>query len=116
MRKKAIILFLIFSLGLSAFLYAAQTITISGLSIPLIEGATHVDEQDTPNVKVETFSAQKPMSEVSAFYSAYLNTNGFLLIGGANPDGFDASVKKGAAMFTLKIYSRGKLTFIRFIW
>jgi hypothetical protein len=115
-KKKTLFIFLIFFLFLISNSLALDSLNISGVLIPLIDGATHVDEKVMSNASVETFVVNKPLAQVVAFYSSFLKENGFLLIGGEDPSGFNASAKKNNAMFTLKIYSQNQKTIIHFIW
>lgn len=116
MKKKILFIFLICFLFLISNSLALDSLNISGVSIPLVEGATHVAEKEMPNASVETFVVNKPLTQVVAFYSSYLKDNGFLLIGGEDPGGFNVSAKKNNTMFTLKIYSQDQKTVIYFIW
>jgi hypothetical protein len=115
MKTKILFTFLIFFLILTPLLFAADSVNILGTQIPLIDGAKHVSEREISNAKVETFVADKPVSEVVSFYSSYLKVNGFLIIAGEDSAGFNASVKKDATMFTLKIYPENQKTVIQFI-
>jgi hypothetical protein len=114
--KKTIFLFLVCFSLFCAIAFAAETVTIHSAVIPLIEGATPAEQSKAANVKVEKFYVDKPLDEVVTFYSSYLKANGFLIIGGDSPTGFDASVKKEESMFTLKIYSEKGKTVIQFAW
>ena len=116
MNKKFLCAFLFSLIFLISISSAAENVNISGVSVPLISGAAHVDEKDSANVRVETFVVDKPLAEVIAFYSSFLKNNGFLSMGGEDPSGYNISAKKDNAMFTLKIYSQGQKTYINFIW
>jgi hypothetical protein len=116
MKKISLFVFLFSFLFIISNLLAAESVFISGISLPLVEGALRVPGNGTSNAKVEKFSTDKPLAEVISFYSEYLKANGFLLIGGENASGFDASVKKNESMFTLKIYSEKGKTVVHFVW
>ena len=58
----------------------------------------------------------KPIKKVINFYTAFLKDNNFSIIGGEEGPKFNASVKKGRTMFTLKISSDKNYTVVQFIW
>jgi len=96
--------------------YAAESVSVSGVGLTLIEGAVHSGDMGIDNASVETFTINKPLAEVVAFYSAYFKNNGFLIIGGEDPTGFNASVKKDNSMFTVKIFAEKGKTVLQFVW
>lgn len=118
MRIKTPILALLLYLIFFTYLYAEGIIEISGLNIPLIEGArvSHQGRQAEANATIVTYTVEKPLAEVIRFYETFLKDNAFLLMGGEEEGGFNASVKKGNAMFTLKVYAQDQHTLIQFIW
>lgn len=98
---------------------ANEGIEISGMKIPVIEGAGQVKEASRVSVKghIATFALDKPLEETVNFYKAFLIENGFLIIGGMESGGsFNAAVKKGDTQFSLRIYRERGHTFIQFIW
>lgn len=98
---------------------AQNTLEISGMKIPVIEGAGQVKEAARVLVKghIATFALDKPLEETVNFYKAFLIENGFSIIGGTESGGsFNAAVKKGDAQFSLRIYRERGHTFIQFIW
>ena len=114
MKKR--ILFLAPFLILALIVSAAEALDISGVSIPIIEGSGRASDAGRDNANVETYIVNKPLAEVVAFYASYFKDNAFLIIGGEDSSGFNASVKKNAAMFTVKIYSQKDKTILQFIW
>lgn len=108
----------LFSSVLLTCLCAAEMIEISGIQIPLIEDAVPVKgtEAQTTNAQIAAYAVDRPLSEVIKFYESFLKENDFLLMGGREDDNFNASVKKGETMFTLRIYSENQQTIIQFIW
>jgi len=116
MKTKTSLFLLILVLLSTASSFASTGINIAGVFIPVIEGASHAEGKATINANVETLVVDKPLAEVVAYYSSYLKQNGFMVIGGESPGGFDASVKKDNSMFTVKIYSVNNRKVINFIW
>jgi hypothetical protein len=109
----------VFSLTVLAPAYAADSITIAGEQIPLIEGAAPAQAAGTPRVggaTVAAYTTSKSLSEVITFYESFLHHTGFLVIGGQEAGAFNVSVKKGDAQFSVRIYSAGGNTVIQFIW
>jgi hypothetical protein len=117
MSSRVLFLMLIVSIFLLNSVYA-QTIEISGIQIALIEGARHMhsSEAETIQGKVATYIVKKPLTEVIEFYKLFFKENDFRLIGGFDEEGFNASVRKGNLMFTLRVYSKNKKTILQFIW
>lgn len=103
-------------LAVSSIALAAGSFTVSGVALPLIEGAVDHGDLGVDNANVETFVTGKPLAEVVAFYSAYFKDNGFLLIGGEEAGGFNASVKKDDSMFTVKVFAEKGKTILQFVW
>lgn len=107
-----------------AFLYtfsvqANETIEISGMNIPVIDGARQNKDLGRALVKghVASFTVDRPLEEVIGFYTSFLEGNSFLIIGGRQPDdSFSAAIKKNDAQFSLRIYQNGGHTQIQFIW
>jgi hypothetical protein len=121
MKNKVIGLgvFLVLIISLAVGLYANDSINISGMQIPLIEGARIANDslQGPVQGKIQNFTVNKPLSEVVNFYSSFLQTNGFLIMGGQEASGsFNAAVKKGNVQFSLQIYPEGSSTRIQFVW
>ena len=119
MQKKLLIAILILTLIFCGKALAIQTIEISGLNIPLIEGSVALAAQqglNSGNMHLEEFTVNKPVDEVVNFYKAFLKENNFVTLGGNEFGGCSVSAKKGQVMFTLKIYAGGKGTIIQFIW
>jgi hypothetical protein len=108
----------IVSMSLATCLCAGEIIDVQGVSIPVIEGAVSAKNDDTgaTNARVSTYSTDKTVLEVIRFYETFLGENGFIFIGGQENGSFNASVKKGECMFTLRIYSSGPNTILQFIW
>jgi hypothetical protein len=109
-------IFLVLILTVLSIVFAAGSFNVAGITLPLIEGAVDHGDLGIDNANVETFATGKPLAEVVAFYSAYFKDNGFLLIGGEEAGGFNASVKKGDSMFTVKIFAEKGKTILQFIW
>jgi hypothetical protein len=116
MKLKILILAVIFYLILSNSLFADPGIKISGIQIPLPERSIQKDSRLTPQARIVTYAVNKPLDEVVRFYESYLKENGFIVIGGAQEAGFNASVKKDSIMFTIRIYPQDGKTLIQFIW
>ena len=98
---------------------ANEVIEISGMKIPVLEGAEQVKETRGVSVKghVVTFAVDKTLEAVTDFYKAFFEENGFLIIGGMESgENFNAAVKKGNVQFSLRIYRESGRTQIQFIW
>lgn len=108
----------LFSLILLTSAYADLSIEISGQLIPVPEPAVNLgtDAALAANARVQTYSTDKTVDETISFYEAFLKENGFIFIGGEDNGSFNASIKKGDCMFTLRIYVSGRKTLIEFIW
>jgi len=115
LRKSLLILASIFLLAGAA---SAESIDILGIQVPLIEGAELImrDSGSSKDAKVATYFADDAVSAVTEFYRMYFVKNDFLIIGGDTDDNFDISVKKGDAMFGMKVYRQNERTLIQFIW
>jgi hypothetical protein len=117
---KAIILFLLLAcIGLfSSVAYADDTIYIMGVYIPIIEGARPVKEESplSPGISVAAYNVYKPLNDVISYYHDFLKGNNFLVIGGEERDGFNASVRKEDCMFTIRIYIDVNKTILQFVW
>ena len=117
MKIRSAVLTAIFLVFFTAVLLADGFIDINGLQVPLPQGAVKTQKQSRQEgVRLAAYSVNKPLDEVVNFYSSFLSDNGFLLIGGEGAGGFNASVKKGAAMFTLRISKEKSATLVEFIW
>ncbi len=106
------------SLSLLTAAFAKLAIEISGQLIPVLEGAVSLgnDTALVTNARVSTYSTNKTVDETISFYEVFLKENGFIFIGGEDNGSFNASIKKGDCMFTLRIYLSGRKTLIEFIW
>ncbi|MFH1398258.1 MAG: hypothetical protein ABIH27_06915 [Candidatus Omnitrophota bacterium] len=117
---KAILLFLILVyIGLfSSAVCADETINIMGVYIPIIAGAKPVKEgaRLNPGIHVVAFEVSRPLNEVISYYHDFLIGNNFLLIGGEERDGFNAAVRKGESMFTVRIFSEVNKVIVQFVW
>lgn len=112
-------LVLIFIISVAISLYGSDSVNISGMQIPLLEGAKPSGSFAEGSVqgKIASFTVNKPLVEVVNFYSSFLQANGFSVIGGEEASGsFNAAVKKDNVQFSLRIYSEGELTYLQFIW
>jgi hypothetical protein len=100
-----------------AYVYA-DTLMISGSEVPLVQGAVISNTQGSAgSARIKVYSVERPLKEIIDFYEEYLRENGFQVIGGQGPEGFNAAVKKEKTMFTLRIFSeRDTRTIIEFIW
>ena len=118
MRKKTLFFSGLLFLFLFTSAYAGVSIVISGKLIPVPEPAVSVapDAVLAANARVATYSTDKTADETISFYEAFLKENGFIFIGGEDNGSFNASIKKGDCMFTLRIYVSGRKTLIEFIW
>lgn len=98
--------------------YADQNIKIMGECIPIIEGAKPAKEElaKVADIRMATYEVFRPVNEVIGYYRDFFKGNNFLLIGGEEPDGFNASVRKENAMFTIRIFSKGDRSMLQFIW
>lgn len=118
--KKTVTFFLciVVMLCASCLLFAASSVEVAGLTLPLIAGAELLPSSASQSgvTHVITYSVDKPVADVVAFYQPYLLENGFTLIGGAEGDNFNASVKKADTMFTVRIFSANQKTLLQFIW
>lgn len=117
MKIKRYLFCALFIFIFATFLFA-EDIEIAGLKIPLIEGAQLVkgEQRQRTQARIVTYTVDRPLSEVTGFYESFLKENGFIVMGGAEEGGFNASVKKDEVMFTLRIYSQGERTVLQFIW
>jgi len=100
-------------------LYASSVAEIAGLQLPLIEGAVAIKssaESAAGQAKILSYSVNKPVEEVVAFYQAFLQENNFITIGNGAIGGLDVAVKKDTAMFSLKIFAQAGKTVVQFIW
>ena len=89
------------------------------MKIPVIDGAQQVKEAAGVSVKGHraAFMVDKPLEEAIDFYKAFLEENGFLIIGGTESGGsFNAAVKKGNVQFSLRIYQESGHALIQIIW
>lgn len=119
MRNKILGLSLLFIFTGIILLYGSETIEISGIEIPIIEGAKLFRGLASEPVKgkVIKYAVAKPLSEVVSFYASFLKKNGFSVIGGLDSEGsYNASAKKDKTQFTLLIYAQNGLTRLQFIW
>ena len=98
--------------------FALESVRISGIDIPLPEGAeaVRIALPQSAQAKISSYEVGTPLYETVEFYERFLKENGFVIIGGMGETGYSASIKKNAAMFTLNIYPRGDKTVIQFIW
>lgn len=115
---KISLLIFCFVLSLFTTVFADGQIEIAGIAIPLIPGAKILEQSKAqPNaMRIVTYFVQMPLAEAVSFYQSFLRQNNFLIIGGADNFGFNAAVKKDAAMFTLRIYQGRQGTEIQFVW
>ncbi len=107
------------ALGAGALAYAAGTVQVAGLALPLVEQATAVAAAESAGAgaHVARFETTVSVREATVFYEAFLGENGFLTIGGMQPDGaYDVSVKKDNAFFSLRIWAEKGKTIVHFIW
>jgi len=116
MIRKAVFIFVVLILIVGSKVFAVESVNVSGVSLPLVEGAVHSGDMGIDNASVETFTFSKPLAEVVAFYSVYFKNNGFLIIGGEDSSGFNASVKKDSSMFTVKIFAEKGKTILQLVW
>ena len=116
MIRRAVFILVACILIVGSIAYAAESVNVSGVSIPLIGGAAHSGDMGIDSASVETFVISRPLAEVVAFYSAYFKNNGFLIIGGEDSSGFNASVKKDSSMFTVKIFAEKEKIILQFVW
>ena len=116
MIRRLVFILAAFILIVGSRAYAAESVNVSGVGLPLIDGAVHSGDMGVDSASVETFAISKPLAEVVAFYSAYFKNNGFLIIGGEDSSGFNASVKKDSSMFTVKIFAENGKTILQLVW
>ncbi|MCX5705502.1 MAG: hypothetical protein NTZ92_05560 [Candidatus Omnitrophica bacterium] len=116
MNSKIVFIVVVLVLIAASIVYAVESVNVSGVNLALIEGAVHSGNTGIGNASVETFTISKPLAEVVAFYSVYFKNNGFLIIGGEDSSGFNASVKKDSSMFTVKIFVENGKTILQFVW
>ena len=93
-NTKTIISSVLFVLVLTASLFA-DSIEISGMQIPIIEGArlTRSGTDRADKAEIVTYIVKKRLDEVVSFYRVFFEENGFVLIGVEKRDSFDVSVK-----------------------
>lgn len=117
MKKSSLILAVIFGL-VSVMAAQAASIEISGLGIPLVEGAKAIQGESgrTKEAHIATYVSDKTLADVIDFYRTFFSENAFLVIGGMEDDGFSASVKKDSGMFSIKIFSQNERVLVQFIW
>ncbi len=117
---KAKVLFFLSGLSLffAAALFAAESVRISGIDIPLVEGARplHIASSGATQARIVSYVTEVPLEEVAGFYERFFKINGFVIIGGMQEGAYSASLKKNAVMFALSIYPQGNKTVIRFVW
>ncbi len=118
MKAKVPVILLLLLLLVLAALFAAESVKISGIDIPLPEGAkvVHIAPSEAAPARIASYAVEMPLDEAVGFYDRFLKENGFVIIGGMEETGYSAAVKKGAVMFTLNIYPQGDQTVIQFIW
>ena len=117
MRLKAIAVLILILFISAGTLSADSTIDISGLQVPLIQGAKKLQSPGPKaQMRVAAYAVNSPLEQVIDFYSAFFKENGFLLIGGQGAGGLNVSAKKGAVMFTLRIFQEKGLVIVEFIW
>jgi len=118
MKARVAVILLLLSFLVLAAPYAAEPLKISGLDIPLPEGAKagHIMPPQATPARIASYAVEMPLDEAVGFYDRFLKVNGFVIIGGMEETGYSAAVKKGAVMFTLNIYPQGGQTVIQFIW
>ncbi|MBU0504218.1 MAG: hypothetical protein V1842_00835 [Candidatus Omnitrophota bacterium] len=117
---KTILLFLLLAhIGLfSSIAYGDQVINIMGQYVPIIEGARPAKEElnVSPGIRVAAYDVFKPLNDVISYYRDFLKGNNFLIIGGEERDGFNASARKEDCMFTIRIYIDVNKTILQFVW
>ena len=118
MKAKILVLIAIFCLIFAGNLRADSTLVISGMQIPLMEGATPKQEapQRLGGARVAVYSLDAALEDVVSYYESFIKDNGFAVIGGRVEQEFNASVRKGDVLFTLKISPKGKKTLVEFVW
>ena len=117
--KKVPFIAMIFILFAFARATAGASIEISGQAIPLIEGSSEISvkAQETVRARIAVYSVNGPLSETVQFYKSFFEAEGFLLLGGDEPDGsFNAAVKKDSCQFSIRIYSDSGATRLQFTW
>lgn len=108
----------VFSLLLPAILFSSESLKIKHAEIPLPEEAIFQKKELDPQEQAEIFTyiVKKPFEEIVLFYEAYFQENDFSVIGGIGETGYDAAVKKGDLMFSIRISPDWEKTVIEFIW
>jgi hypothetical protein len=98
--------------------FAANTLDILGTQIPLPEGARLISaaQNGATNLNTALYLSNKPLAEVTQLYKDFFIQNGYIIIGGDENGGFNASVKAEDVMFSIKVYSKDNQTMVQFAW
>ena len=118
MKVRVSILIVAIFLSLTADLFAGENIVISGMQIPVMEGAVPIrdEPQRLGGMSLAAYLLDSTLDTVVTYYESFLKENSFAFMGGRQDGGFNASVAKGNVLFTLKISRKGRKTIIEFIW
>lgn len=120
MRVAGIVLLCVFLLyPLNTQAEKARVIVVSGIELPLPEGATLLagESRYPADPSIATYAVPGSLEETIVFYESFLKGNRFLVLGGRNGENFNASVKKGQVMCTLRIFrARNNRTIVQCIW
>jgi hypothetical protein len=119
MQRRAFIVAVIMMFSAVCYAGVERSLDILGMQVPLPgEYVLESLEQDKNiHAQVATYLIQKPLGEVVSFYQSFLKENNFSVLGGIQADGsFDASVKKDAVQFSLRIFTSKNNTMVQFVW
>jgi len=98
-------------------LFAGRDFNIKGQNIPIIEGASILRQESRQGTySTIVYTTVKALKDAAAFYQDFFKANGFETIGAEEGNEYNVSVKKGDAVFTLRIYTEQGQTAIQFIW
>lgn len=117
MVKNIILVFGLFTLITANSLCAQQSASMFDGKVPVIAGAVkNGSSLGAENQRIAVYETDIPLSGVIDYYRSFFIANNFMILGGDDPYGYNASVKKEELMFTIRIFALGERTIIQFIW
>jgi len=118
MKTKILLFMLLLLLLAPGALFAAESVRIAGIDIPLPQGALALPPapSDAASARVSSYTVELTLDEAIGFYDSFLKERGFMVIGGKDEMGYAVAVKKDAVMFAVNIYPQDNKTVIEFIW
>ena len=116
MRIALLVCFFCIGLSFSSPLAFADSSLVPGVGVPLVEGATFVQEKQSANGYVRTYRTQLAVADAITFYQDYFAQNGYEVLAGEEAGCYSVSVRKGSTVFSVRIFQEGQDTRLQFIW